>query len=330
MPHEFKHLFVIVPLLALHAPLLHAAENDITAKLYGRAQVEFASLDNNSATDGTQLDDNATGRVGIKFEQKFDDQFSGLAAFEWRTDTTDNEVAADNGPMSPRESYIALKTPWGTIGGGNSLSPYKVTGGVKYDPLVATLLEARSNGGMSSGAFGHNNFIADSLWYKSPVWQNLSLWLLYSPDKVSNNTRGADKDYAYSLKYDVKRWEVFVAGVNDESAILERNKLGGAINITPQHRLVAQIENSEKAAVDEDSYFAGYHFKWQPWTFIVQAGETAPAGQDNNTQYSALGAHYDFSKEFRVFGGYRKSSPDVGDDTKVVSIGLNFRFGKEL
>ncbi len=318
-------------LLSLLPYHLHAAEeNDIKAKLYGQAQVEFASYDDNTATDGTRLDDNAAGRIGVKFEQKLDQHFTGMAGYEWRNDTTDNEVAADKGPMSARESYIALKTPWGTIGGGNSLSPYKVTGGVKYDPFVATLLEARGNGGMSAGAFGHNNFIADSLWYKSPQWNNTSAWLLYSPDEVSNNTRGADKDYAYSVKYAVQQWEVFVAGVNDDSAILERTKLGASINLTEQHRLVGQLESGEKAGIDEDTYFAGYHFKWQPWTFVVQSGETDPDGNDNNTRYHALGALYDFNKNFRLFTGYRKSSPEQGDDIKVLSVGLNFRFDKSF
>ena len=328
--NSHQELFIIllsgVALLASFA----AESNEIKAKLYGRAQVEVASFDNNTTSDGTQLDDNAAGRIGVKFEQKLDDNFTGLAGYEWRNDTTDNEVAADNAPMNARESYIALKSPWGTIGGGNSLSPYKVTGGVKYDPFVATLLEARSNGGMSAGAFGHNNFIADSLWYKSPHWRNFSAWLLYSPDEVSDNNRGADKDFAYGIKYANKQWEAFISGVNDESATLERTKVGGSFKFNSQHRVVAQFEASDIGSGDEDTYFAGYHFKLQQWTFVAQLGETDPSGNDNNTDYSAIGALYDFSKDFRFFSGYRNSSPEVGDDTKVISLGLNFRFGKSF
>ena len=307
-----------------------AESSEIKGTLYGRAQIEAASFDDNTSTDGTRLDDNAAGRIGVKFEQKFDDNFTGLAGYEWRNDTTDNEIAADKAPMSARESYIALKTPWGTIGGGNSLSPYKVTGGVKYDPFVTTLLEARGNGGMSAGSFGHNNFIADSLWYKSPHWNNISAWLLYSPDEVSGNSRGADKDFAYGIKYASKQWETFISGVNDESATLTRTKVGGSVKFKEQHRIVAQFESSEISNSDERIYFAGYHFKLQQWTFIGQLGRADPDGSNNNTDYSAMGAQYDFSKAFRFFSGYRNSNPEMGDDTRVISVGLNFRFGKSF
>ena len=331
MSHKgYKELFVILLTAVALLTSFSAESNEITAKLYGRAQVEVAFFDDNTPTDGTQLDDNAAGRVGIRFEQKLDENFTGVAGYEWRSDTTDNEAAADKAPMNARESYIALVTPWGTIGGGNSLSPYKVTGGVKYDPFVTTLLEARKNGGMSAGSFGHNNFIADSLWYKSPKWNNTTAWLLYSPDEVSDNSRGADKDFAYGIKYANKQWETFISGVNDESAAIERTKIGGSIKFNHQHRVVVQIESSEIANSDEDIYFSGYHFKQQKWTFIAQVGQTDPEGNNNNTDYGAIGAHYDFSRDFRFFSGYRNSSPEVGDDTTVISLGLNFRFGKSF
>lgn len=317
--------------VALSMPLItYAQESPTKVSIYGRAQVEVSQADRGTTTDGLSLEDNAMGRVGVKASQDLGDGMSGIAGLEWRIDTSDNEVTTGSGAsavtqtFAQREAFIGLSASWGTLQLGNLQSPYKYTGGVKYDPFVATTLEARGNGGMSAGSFGHNSFIADALSYKSPkIANSVTIWALYSPDEVNRNARGAEGDYSISAIFEQKTWEVFVAAATDDSASLDRIKGGGGVTLG-QHRIMAQMESSDTAGVESDLLFVGYNFKFNKTTLVVQAGQTEPE-TGASTDYLVLGAIHQFTSKYRVFGGYRNTDAGTAE-TQIISLGLRLDF----
>lgn len=317
------------------------------------------SDDSASTVDGTTMEDNKRGRLGIKASEKLANGLTAIAKFEWQVDTTD----ADSND-GDRESLVGLKGGFGEVQFGSLKAAYKYTGGVKYDPFVTTNLEARRYGGMLNGRFGQNSFLRNSIGYITPNMGGLKGWVTYSPDDgSSDNGRGTDQgDWSASLAYSAGNWEVFIAGTQDngdgEDSINGRSgavttngiaastgdftayKIGGKFKFG-NHTFLGQYEQAEDDAnvanVDTiDMFFLGYHLQMGNNTFVAQYGDSTVEHvgglNDQEGQYYALGLVHKMSKKTRVYGGYRKTEVDnVGGGTSnaegdVVSLGLRVDF----
>ena len=84
---------------------------------------------------------------------------------------------------------------------------------------MTTNLEARRNGGMSGGAYGHNGFLSDMIGYMSPNWGGLEFWIDYSLDENGDDdgTGGNNSDYSAGVRFKTKMFEVFGASsFNDD------------------------------------------------------------------------------------------------------------------
>jgi len=229
---------------ALAAGPMFAAHADV--KVYGKVQGEVGSIDasdfdgtetgtnKNGQTitfvgtgyDGMTVEDRNNGRIGVFATEDLGGGLKGIAKAEWKIDTTQGGLG--NGE---REAFVGLQGGWGTFTVGALKSPYKYTGGVTYDPFVATMLEARGNGGMTgdelraagvSNAFGHNGFLTDMLGYTSPNFGGFQFWAVYSPDENSGNTTttsntGSKGDYALGAKFGSKDWEVFAKYISNDN-----------------------------------------------------------------------------------------------------------------
>ena len=324
-----KLSFTMIALCAISSSAVAAeakgpAESPTKISFSGRAQVELAQQDNGT-TSNFRLDDTNLGRAGFKVTHDLGDGMTALAGAEWKIDFSDNNVntAASEMPFSQRESYIGLKGGWGTIQAGNLPSPYKMTGGVKYDALVTTLLEARNNGGMSGGAYGHNSFISKTVAYHSPkVLGGLMASVQYRPDTLDAGSRGSDDDTSLSVSYAKPTWEAFVASVSQTSAHTDRTKLGGKLMLG-NHALLAQYEKTD-AKVDSTTYFLGYNLKISKTTLVIQGGRT-DVDTGNDSDYLAVGAIHNLSKKFRLFGGYRNTESGTSD-VDVISVGMRMDF----
>jgi len=318
--------------------------------LYGHAQVEVASFDIDGAPaggDGISVVDNARGRIGIKASEDLGGGLKGIAKFEFKADTADGVAEKDakitdsngdtatvkgQGALTPRESFVGLKGGWGQIEMGRLKSEYKYNGGVKYDPFVATTLEARGNGGMTKGSLGHNGFLTKSVAFRAKVGP-VKLGITYAPSEDDGLLSAA-------VKGGGKSWEAFLAvidngdraGTAPGTPSYSSVKFGGKVKIGGMHTIVGQFEQNDKdtgAAVGDEPtiVFLGYHLKMGKNTLVVQFGSTdADGGTD--VDYFTLGAIHKFSKTMRIFGGYRSTSPDttVSSDTTVISVGLRKDF----
>ncbi len=325
-----KKLLAVAVSAALVAP---AATMAADAFVYGHAQVEVANYSDETPSgtppasqgkDGVAVEDNARGRLGVKASEDLGNGLKAIAQFEWKVDTAQGGLGADN-----RVSQVGLTGGFGTFVMGNLKSPYKYTGGVKYDPFVATSLQARRNGGMTGGALGHNGFVNELIAYASPKGP-VTASIGYGPSED-------DGLVVLDLKYSQGGIEAFIAyldagdrpsgGMAGNDSDYTATKVGGQWK-SGAHKISAQYEMTEVtdaggASVDPTVLFLGYQMKMGKNTFALQYGDTDHdvSGMDNTT-YMALGIIHKMSKTTRVFGGYR----DTSDVESVVTIGLRKDF----
>ena len=358
-----KNLLAIAVGAALvTAPMFASA----AVKVYGHAQVEVGTVDDGSNSN-TVVTDNARGRIGISASEKLGNGLTAMAKFEFKTDTTDNTegkctvkgatgaTCSTNAALAGRESMVGLKGSFGTVQLGNLKGAYKYYGGVKYDAFVATLLEARGNNGMSkdelgNAAFGHNQFISNSISYMTPKMGGFSGWLTYSPDEAGDG-RGSDGDYALGAKFKQKNFEVFVAAVNNDQddAVAVKTK-GDGIKFGGMYKfgnfkIMGQYESldvSNAAAISDDKadtdvsaevdiYFLAGQAKFGNNVIVAQFGNRDVSYRDAteddaddvvnggwDDDYWTIGLIHNMSKKTRLTAGF--SSHGV---TEVTDINYN-------
>lgn len=331
-----KKSLIAVTTAALVAPLIAIAEDDVT--VYGMAQVEVANTDPQGAGDSAvSVVDKARGRVGVVATEDLGSGLKGLAKFEFKLDTADgnSDTACKNADCSEttgvaltaRELLVGLKGGFGQVELGQLKSAYKYTGGVAYDPFVASTLEARRNGGMSGGVFGHNGFISESIGYSSPKLGPVDIRATYAPSKD-------DSAYSVSAKASFKMGEVLVAAVDqgDRGGTAEYSawKVGGQLRLAGgAHKISLQYEGTEakNTTTTKPTYaFIGYQGTFGKSTFVAQFASNDADVENKNKTYYALGAIYKFSKNTRAFGGYRVTDADDDSGESVISIGLRKDF----
>lgn len=220
-----KKIIAIAVGAALAIPVT-ASAGDIKIKVYGALQAEIANIgvtdaagDAVDSKSGTIMEDNKRGRLGVKVSDPLGGGLTAVANFEWQVETTQGQV--NDGT---RVGMVGIKTGFGTISLGSLKSGYKYTGGVKYDPFVTTLLQARSAGGMSgkegalkspgglktTGVFGNHSFLANAIGY-SGKFGMVKISAQLSPDELGNNKKGKIGDFIGAVKFGNKMWEGFVA-----------------------------------------------------------------------------------------------------------------------
>ncbi|HHI93373.1 MAG TPA: porin [Gammaproteobacteria bacterium] len=358
-----KKLLAVAVSAALVAPAA-AMAGDVS--VYGNAQVEVASYSEDSAgsgKDGVAIEDNARGRVGVKASEDLGGGLKAIAQFEWQVDTTDNNVgkcsttatidetvtgtdvngdgdATDTAAkvgcssslsLSGRVSQVGLTGGFGTVVLGNLKSPYKYTGGVKYDPFVTTSLQARSNGGMSgknldptgTGALGHHSFVSNLVAYASPK----------GPVTASIGYGAAENDglVVADLKYSAGGVEAFVVYLDAGDRLVttaapnaeySATKIGGQWK-SGAHKVSGQYEMIDNGTDKPTVLFLGYQMKMGKNTFAAQYGQLNwDVNTIDDTTYMALGVIHKMSKMTRVFAGYR----DTSDVESVVTVGLRKDF----
>ncbi len=308
-------------------------------KVYGALQVEIASVDNagygenNTGGDrtgiatgekGLKMGDNKRGRIGLKISDDLGGGMKGIARFEWQVDTPNGNIAD-----GAREGWVGLKGGFGEVKMGRIKTPYKYTGGVKYDPFVTTYMEARKSGGMKGGSWGQNSFWNTAASYKNKFGA-VSVWVAYGMDEAdgSAGSPGNKGDLSWAVKYKQKNFEVFASANTDDSATgptaNDVTKVGGQYKMGA-HKISAQYETQDDSA-NTDIMFLGYQMKMGKNTFVAQMGQTDADGTANDVDYLAVGMIHSFSKKTRAYIGYRDSDGDGTNDLSAISLGLRVSF----
>jgi len=359
----------LISLAVAGAFIAPSAMADVT--VYGLAQAELAQIKpQDSNKDSTlSLVDNSNGRVGVKASEDLGNGWKGLAKFEFKADTVDNTAQAvaasttstctvtgaaeavagtpvacsssssttvdpknNQISLSPRESMVGLKGSAGQFEAGTLKQAYKYMGGVAYDAFVATMMEARGNGGMDKSPWGQGGFHSSSVGYENKFGP-VKVRLTYGPQTD-------DSSKTFGVMYEANGIEGFVATSDDgkqkDPAKQTNTKFGGAYTMGG-NKIMLQLENIKNdpgtagstAKTDKYTYLA-YNGKFGKTNLIFQYATFKKDGDaDKDLTYMALGAKFNFSKETGLYGGYRNTkAKDVNKaaGSSVISVGLIKKF----
>jgi predicted porin len=319
----------------------------------GIAQVEIAREETRNAAGATTssvttVEDNSRGRFWITADEDLGGGLKGLAHFEFRVDTTGSCALETGGAacgtgaaQNFREKWVGLQGGFGTLKFGSVRQAYKYAGGALWDVFYDTNLTALGTGGMSGGPFGHGDFFDNSVAYVSPAFGGVIFSLTYSFDDVTpTNAAGGstadDGDYSAAVEWKGMGGDLHLIAARSEDqnnalgATNNRtlNKVGAKFNFLKDYSVIGQYETNENDAntVDEKIHFLGLHAKFGNILAVLHWGKTQNDITNNDTDYLAVGAWYNFSKTFMVLGGYRTTEVDNGNEDKIWTVGMRKAF----
>lgn len=305
--------------------------------VYGHGQVEYAAHGGDS-DKGSSVIDNARGRIGVKNSEDLGNGMSALFKAEFKADFADGDAdTATKGTgttgiaLSKREMMVAIKAGFGQISAGRLKSPYKYMGGVKYDPYVATVHEAR--GVVMSGkegrgkSFGHNGFVSDSLSYQGKFGP-IKVWALQQLDDGGPSTDTGATGTILGVAYKQGNIHAFVKTLTDGAdgaAEYKANAVGAKVKFGNMD-VAAQLESVEQGTGEADFIFVNFNMKMGKNVLTVNYGtfEDNQSPADETTKMTVAVAHK-FSKKTRAWVGYTVQDDDSGgasDSNNVTSIGL--------
>lgn len=174
---------------ALAVPSIAVAE----VKIIGQAQLEVVNTSGDVANEGLTLDDasqaGVVGRsnassLGITGNHDLGNGMTGIYTINFNFHADD----AAGGTISGRDQFIGLKGDFGTIMAGRLNTPYK-TSTVKWDPFLATFMQARGNNGMTAL---HNGYASNVVAYANKFGEASFVGAIAFDEE--NNDTPADTD----------------------------------------------------------------------------------------------------------------------------------------
>lgn len=100
-----KSLIALAVAAVVAAPMTaHAA-----GKIYAQVQAEVSNSDS-----GTQMVDNARGRIGYKSTVDLGNGMAMIGKMEFKMDTADGD-SSSTAALTKREMFVGMKQGWGTI-----------------------------------------------------------------------------------------------------------------------------------------------------------------------------------------------------------------------
>lgn len=335
--------------MAVAAGLMATGTVFAETTVYGHAQVEVGSW--GSDKTGTTVEDAARGRIGFKSAEDVGEGMKALAKFEFKADTADGD-SSGNVSLTKREMLVGLKTGMGTVELGRLKSAYKYFGGVKYDPYVASLLEARGNGGMTGkigdgNAYGHNGFISNSIAYDYEMGA-MSFRLTYDLEDAADGgdpsatpTNGGNGMTA-GFKFDAGDFEIIAALADDDGDSTSTNgntstvKFGGQFNGKALGKISVQLESGDNESfggkVEADIFYVDYQFSLDKNNIIdVAMGneeQTSGGTTTDDIDFMRVAFTHKLSKETKVWVGYRSTEDNItnNNDISVVALGMQKKF----
>ncbi len=336
---------IAIAVVSMMSPMVVQAEPTV----YGHGQIEYVSY--KGATRGIGMVDNARGRIGVKSAEDLGNGMRALFKAEFKADFADgvadegqkvDEAAVDadcNGDgdktdtavcsidkqtLSKREMMVGLMAGFGQIEMGRLKSPYKYTGGIQYDPYVATVHEARgvvmSGSVGNNGEYGHNDFIGDAVSYKNNFGP-LQIWVLHVPDTGGPDTDNAPKGTVAAIAYKQGDFHTFVKNVTDgvegeaeysATAFGAKIKFGGA-------DFALQVENAEQNKIETDYMFVNLNSSSGNNTFTLNYGTKKV--ESSETTKTTIAVAHQFSKKARVWVGH-STVDDTAGNYSLTSMGL--------
>ncbi|MDH5517970.1 MAG: porin [Gammaproteobacteria bacterium] len=302
-----------------------AANADVT--VYSQMYAGINSLGGDAA-GVTQNDNDGRGRLGFKTSEELGGGMTAFAKLELQIDINDtvaaggcdkNYTAAPNKSVESvycqRDSFVGIKAAWGSVAAGRFHGAYKTAGGVKFDPFVATALQARGNGGMAKGAYASNGFISQLVEYKSPKVAGVQVQYQTSvlDDDNDATKTGSEGDALMAITYTgVKGLKVIYStakqagtttgGTQDKS----NSKFGAQYKINDAMKVTFQSESVEAAANGAgDLTYMNFSYKMGKHNFVIANGSFAGDNAAHDMSYTAFGDIIKLNKTTHLIVGQR-------------------------
>ena len=343
-----KNIIALAVAGVLVAPL--AAQADVTVS--GQLQAEVVSVSSDDGApraEGIYLQDasvygvensHTASAIFITASEDLGNGMKALAKYGF-----DPLMGNDGSAMgNKRDAYIGLTGGFGTVLAGRMSSPYK-TSTVKWDPFLATFMQARGNGGMSAGATGHGSYLDNVVAYANKFGM-ATVVAAVSFDETDDDLDGTTEGnhaMTFSVNVPVGPVEVAVAYLDASdygsatSDDASETKVGvkynaGAITVAGQYETRDNALQGGGATDDGETflYLTG-SYAMGATTLSASYGqntETFTVGDDMDHTYAAIGVKHAFSKGTSVYAGYRSTSPDtaVSSDESVIGAGMRVKF----
>jgi len=350
-----KNVIALAVAAAMAAPLAAQAEVSISGGL--QAEVVSVGGDGGSApaadmvlggggqstglyaADGGQFGKESGGSYGyLKFSASEDlgGGMKALAMWNGVANVGDGHAA---GGITGRDSYVGLTGGFGTVLAGTLATPYK-SSTVKWDPFLATSLQARGNGGMTDL---QNGYASNALAYANkfgPATVVLALVLDEGADAAGDATKtNAEHAKALSVNAPVGPVEVAFAYV-DASKFSDIRNLGlgtTADQIIDVTNAAAPGTFAAGAAIAGDTVTATkVGVKWNSGAITVAgqyemlAIKADAIGLDIQPTQMYLTASYAMGAN-TVSAGYGSFGWDISgaDDTTYMAVGVKHAFSQK-
>jgi predicted porin len=329
-----KNLIALAVGATIAAAPIVATQADV--KLWGKLQVDVVGLDGGDFDNLTMMgDSNGMSRFGIDGSKDLGNGLKAIGRYAFKMNPSDG---SGGGISGARDQWVGLKGGWGAVIFGRQPTPYKMNGGVKWDPYVATFMQARAGGGMSGGALGHESFVNDVMAYASPKFAGIKFQIGYVPDQTGEAdgtvTAGGTGTWG-PIDVIAAYTKANVVGDDDtkQGKVGVRYK-GNGLTAAIQYEDVdavggIKVNGNKLTTVGAGSIlFLNLGYKFGNTLIAGNYGKTdadnvnGVAGQD--VDYWALGARYYFAKKVSTYIGYAETKTDT--KYKMFGAGLRYDF----
>ncbi|MDH5392684.1 MAG: porin [Gammaproteobacteria bacterium] len=328
------------------APMAANADVTVYSQLY--SGINQAGGD---AAGVTQNDNDGRGRIGFKTSEELGGGMTAFAKFEIQVDVNDTVAAGgcnkdtDNtqSVFCQRDSFVGVKAGWGAVSMGRMHGAYKTAGGVKFDPFVATALQARGNGGMAKGAYASNGFISQLVQYKSPKIAGVQLQ--YQTSVLDNDNdatkESSEGDSLMAITYTgVKGLKVIYASAKQAGTTTggtedkANTKFGAQYSIGKTMKVTFQSESVEAASNGAgDLTYVNFSYKMGKHNFVIANGSFAGDNAAHDMGYMALGDIIKLNKTTHLIIGQRTTdgtgkatTPNADKNVTSLTVGLRKNF----
>lgn len=339
-----KNIIALAIAGALAAPL--AAQAEVTVS--GGLQAEIVNLSGDGAVEGLYAMDAAeyssqnSGNFGYLAFSASEDLGNGMKAIA----KYNMKTAVDN-VLGTRDAYVGMSGGFGTVLAGRLATPYK-SSTVKWDPFLATFMQARGSNGMS---FLHDGYVDNAVAYANqfgPAKVVLAVVLDEAQDPTDPSSTAGNHATSFSVNVPVGPVEIAVAYIDmSEYTITSdiKDPMTGVVAIPKGTQLAddsaatkvgvkynagaitvaGQYETFDDGLGDYAQYYLTGSYAMGATT--VSASYGADDIDNVNDNYAAIGVSHAFSKSTNVYAGYRMSDSDVdGTDASAVGAGLRVKF----
>ena len=331
--------------LALLSLSAHAQSDNVV--IYGRLNVALENMRNSAGPDGRAASVNreSNDRSVLGFRGT-EDLGGGLKALFQVEGTLSPDTGA--GSIAARDTRVGLETPYGTVFGGNWVTPYNgATAGLDpFYPTTAGYMSIMGNGSAPTSDNVGNIYSFDrrqqnSVHYWSPDWHGLTLRLAQglNEEKPANGARPSltsaalvyEQGPLYITATHERHHDYQGPGLNDTGS-----KVGAAWNFgVTRIALIAERLRYETAAgsLARNAWYLSATHQMGPHAVkfgLARSGDGKGsgvprigyivAGPDTGAMHATLGYDYTLSKRTSVFAYYTHLR---NDSHAVYDFGIN-------